>query len=139
MKIVYLISILCAMSILACEDSLSPDHAFELGDTVAINLRDIYHNEANEIALSYDSLLSDSRCATDVVCIWQGNASLEMTIANLQSKEKLNLNTHGGKDYPAEASVLGFTVHLIELWPAPCTTCKFSQDAYTAKVVVTKK
>lgn len=139
MKTIYLLSLLCALCSFSCDDSFAPENAFELGDTLSIKLHQVYHNEDHQVAIRFDSILSESRCPFDVECVWEGNAAIQITLGSNKAKQALVLNTNGGKDYPSEADALGYHVSLVSLWPAPCTTCKFAQDAYTAMVVVTKK
>lgn len=138
MKMIQLILSTYIFLAFSCDDSLTPENAFELGDTISIKLHDIHHNEANQIAIKFDSILSESRCPFDVVCVWGGNAAIQMTIGSRETKQEVSLNTAGGENFPSEVDALGYHVALIELWPAPCTTCKFSPEAYKAKAIVTK-
>lgn len=69
------------------------------------------------LRLSFGQVLEDSRCPIDAVCVWQGNARVELGIrAGMGPTLPLRLNT---SQEPRSAAALGVRVTLVELLPAP--------------------
>jgi hypothetical protein len=73
---------------------------------------------------------NDSRCATDVVCVWQGNAEVRITLGIAPSPDSTYvLNTSEG--LPSVA-LGGYRVTLLALEPAPLSTVRIAPSAYRA-------
>jgi hypothetical protein len=80
--------------------------------------------------------VEDSRCPSDVVCVWAGNAKSSF-VASLSSGATANFVLNTGLD-PRYADVLGRRVTLIEVHPGagPANT-PIPQSAYRATIRVT--
>ncbi len=91
--------------------------------------------------LTFTGVKSDSRCPSDVVCVWAGDA-----VASIQAdppciKEgceaaSMLMELHTNLD-PREAAYFGYTVRLISLKPYPVSTHPIDPDRYVAWVRVT--
>jgi hypothetical protein len=70
-----------------------------------------------KLAISFLSVLEDSRCPQGVNCVWQGNAKIAIEVKVKGEKSAtLDLNTgHGAK----EADHQGYRISLINLVPHP--------------------
>ncbi len=69
------------------------------------------------IRISFEAVLEDSRCATDVVCVWEGNASVQVGIgAGTGPTHALQLNT---SLEPQSGEWNGVVVTLLEVTPSP--------------------
>lgn len=85
--------------------------------------------------------VEDSRCPTNVNCVWQGNGSVEMRIDKDNETENFTLNTlgelNGGINYPTSTIVLDLNIELIDLEPYPDGNTSYSLQDYTVILEVT--
>jgi hypothetical protein len=96
-------------------------------------------NQSAEISgtrlrVRFEDVRDDSRCPTDVVCVWGGNARARLAIDVDGELEPLELNT--GLE-PRSARVDGFTVVLEALQPEARTAVEISPEDYVVTLRVT--
>ena len=142
--ILILILLLTAFNTINCErifDSvLSPkndtstiaDHILTLNDTLSIAYRDTLFNREKNIWLSFDSLITDSRCPIGVLCVWEGNAKVSLIFNSIQ----FNLNTHAL--FIEDTTISSYHIDLINVWPYPHIDSLYTDDQYSVKIRVTK-
>ncbi|UMP04324.1 hypothetical protein [Amycolatopsis sp. EV170708-02-1] len=53
----------------------------ELGETVVLKTGDTAEVASKDVSIRFARLMSDSRCATGMVCVWEGEAVVELTLA----------------------------------------------------------
>jgi hypothetical protein len=105
-----------------------------LNDTVELKYSGLYCNPEYEIRLSFDSI-SDSRCPTGAVCVWEGNASVRLIIQNTANDSTtFRLNTHGS--LLSDTLVGGLHFELIDLLPYPELNKEYSLDDYTLQFLI---
>jgi len=93
-------------------------------------------NYAKNISLSFDSLVSDSRCPNGVTCIWAGDAEIILSFSMDGDKVEFNLHTHTNSQ--ADTVILGYNIQLIDVEPHPHIDSTFAVSIYKAFVKVTK-
>ena len=93
------------------------------------------------LRLRFARVAADSRCPTDVDCVWAGNAEvlIEVSARNGRGRRTLRLNTNASPERPAEGQYKGYTVKLVELKPYPRAARKIRQGEYTATLLVSKE
>ena len=83
------------------------------------------------LRLSFLEVSGDSRCPVDVVCIWQGNAAVEIAVGVGEGpSHPRTLNTSQGT--PA-VDFSGFRVTLLELLPEPHAGTPIPPAGYRAR------
>lgn len=70
----------------------------------------------DNIKISFKGLVSDSRCPIDAMCIWAGNAAVEIKITTDQDNFTTTLNTFAS---PKSVWVKGILIELKEVLPYP--------------------
>jgi type 1 fimbria pilin len=105
-------------------------------DTISIKVHETVHAGDESSTLTFNSVLEDSRCPADVVCIWAGNAKASFTFTTDSGEETFLLNTLGGSDMPSDTVIGGFRIKLDGLNPAPISTNEIKPDSYEASVVI---
>ncbi|MFI9452355.1 hypothetical protein [Amycolatopsis sp. NPDC052450] len=55
--------------------------AVELGETVVLNAGDTTEVASKDVSIRFARLVSDSRCAAGMVCVWEGEAVIELALA----------------------------------------------------------
>lgn len=84
--------------------------------------------------VTFDGVLSDSRCPIDVNCFWQGNAEVQVTLSkagNPSSTVVLNTGVS-----PNTATYLNYEVELTDLNPDPVSTSTINPNDYVATLIV---
>ena len=99
--------------------------------TPAINLADLptdltlsvgESRTVGNASIQFEGVKNDSRCATDVVCVWAGSAEIDLVVSPTAGEgpsQRVVLNT--GID-PRSGTALGLKFTVVELNPAPVST-----------------
>lgn len=77
--------------------------------------------------------IEDSRCPSDVTCVWEGRASVILRIYNQTQYQTITLTT----DQNLTFNIDSYEIHLIDVLPYPVSTKDIS-DEYTAKINISK-
>ena len=94
------------------------------GDEVAV--------DGSVVRVAFGQVLSDSRCPVDAVCVWQGNAEVEVGIrAGMGPTIPLRMNTTLD---PRFVDWQGIRVTLLELMPAPRTDVTLKPEDYSVRL-----
>lgn len=84
------------------------------------------------VRLAFGLVVEDSRCPIDAMCVWQGNAMVELGIrAGMGPTFPIRLNT---TLEPRSTVWNGIRISLLELQPAPRAAEPTKADAYQVKV-----
>jgi hypothetical protein len=136
-----LAAIILALMLSNCNKDGEPlkESSFILNDTLDLAINKSAINTENQLAITIDSVLSDSRCPQDVVCVWEGNAAVRFLFTNNGKESKFVLNTHGGENYTRETIIDGYFIQLVGLHPYPVSTKEISNDEYIAELVIKKE
>jgi hypothetical protein len=89
------------------------------------------------LRVTFKSVADDSRCAVDVTCVWEGDATVLVSVVrSSQSPADLELHTsrRGGA---AEETYERYLVRLTRLAPQPVSTRDTDPASYRATLVVT--
>lgn len=95
--------------------------------------------EGADLQVKFTGVPQDSRCPTNVNCVWAGNAEVSLEWMIDKCPTSITLNTHATSGKGDESKVGGFRVKLIKLEPYPHSEKKISPGDYTAKLLVTKE
>jgi hypothetical protein len=142
MKTISLISALFMLLLLSnCSKNteLTGNSSFSLNDTLELAINKSAINNNNHLTITIDSVLSDSRCPSDVVCIWEGNAAVRFLFANADEETKFVLNTHGGDNFRSDTIIDEYRIQLVNLKPYPVSTKVISNDEYVAELLIKKE
>ncbi|HJR66918.1 MAG TPA: hypothetical protein VJ802_10845 [Gemmatimonadaceae bacterium] len=74
----------------------------------------------------------DSRCPTDVVCAWAGNARVSLTLREGANAEGGDVNS---TLQPRAVSRFGYSVELVDVRPARLSTQPLPAEAYVFRLV----
>jgi len=91
--------------------------------------------QGTPIAVRFQSVSEDSRCPSDVVCVWAGNAVVRLSITSTDASSiDALLNTTLD---PKNVTYSGYTIRLIDLKPVPKSGTKIVDADYVATIEVT--
>jgi hypothetical protein len=86
--------------------------------------------------------IRDSRCPINAVCIWQGNAEVDLSIKNSVDTVDFTLNTAGflndSLNFPSSAIIFDLNIELLNVQPFPEDGKSFKLEDYTVSISVTK-
>jgi hypothetical protein len=95
--------------------------------------------EDADLSLKFVGVKQDSRCPSNVNCVWAGNAEVALELVNGQCTTALTLNTHPRSPASDEGKAGGFRVKLVKLDPYPHTEQKIAPGDYRATLLVTRE
>jgi hypothetical protein len=84
--------------------------------------------------ITFERVSQDSRCPTEVVCVWAGNAEIRLKVHAADRDSLLGLNT---TVEPHAASVGALRIELRALSPEPHAGSPIQSGTYRARLVVT--
>jgi len=90
--------------------------------------------EAGGLAIKLNSVLDDSRCPKDVVCVWAGEAKVSVTLTTASKTETKIISTND-KPYLFDE----YEVSIISVLPEPQSGREITQGAYSVTFHIQKK
>ncbi len=95
--------------------------------------------ESNAIKITFLNVTSDSRCPSDVTCIWQGEAKIFVNIIKDNNDlGNFNLTSRAGAQDLAIQSFDGHSIQLVTIDPYPSSKKQILPSDYTATFIVSK-
>lgn len=107
----------------------TPNSDFELAVGALVRIDD------TPLAIRFDTVSEDSRCPSGVQCVWEGNATLRLTVDSAGTAQWVQLRTAGT---PQPASAFGYRVEYRALRPTPTTAGPIPPRSYIATLRVTR-
>ena len=137
-SIILLILSIVVLNILNCKQNkiliVNPtkDNTLTLNDTLSVAFHDTLFNYEENIWISFDSLITDSRCPIGLNCKWEGNAKVSF----LFNSKRFNLNTY--ELFTNDTTISNYRIYLIDVFPYPRVDSLYTVDQYFAEIVVRK-
>ena len=139
-------SLLTGVILLACLSAAGRDgrkkgttQATRLGKSFTLKAGQEVTLDGERLRIKFAAVEGDSRCPSDVTCIWAGNAAVRFEVSTRgKDSESLTLNTTGNGSFPGEALYHGYKLQLVGLNPYPRSTQKIAANDYTATLLVSK-
>jgi len=118
--------ILISTFFMSCE----PPDQIVIGKIFSLNLKENKSNSVEDIEISFNQVLNESRCQPDTICVWEGNAEVELSFRKDLNSETSILNTSLD---PMETILFGYSIKLISL--------NFPEDPedYTITLIIDKE
>ncbi|MBK7937040.1 MAG: hypothetical protein IPJ82_08060 [Lewinellaceae bacterium] len=94
------------------------------------------------LAIHFYEVSGDSRCASDVDCVWQGRVDIGLSLSKGQAALKDTLYLGGLNDNPTSDSTLfaGYKIKLLRVDPYPTyATDPIPNEEYKIKLVVSSQ
>ena len=128
--------VLAAFIYSGCEKDLELKSNLPLNDTIEIANFETRNNYEHELVLRMDSVLGDSRCPSNVQCVWEGNAEVRFLFTVDSIRTDFVLNTHGRMQFNSDTVIGGYCIKLLDLSPYPEYPGEILQAEYYSKVKV---
>jgi hypothetical protein len=104
-----------------------------LGEEFELAVHQTAQISAENISVTFQGVLEDSRCPVDVTCIWAGLAKVSLQVSVSGQERELSLSTS-----PPENSAVfeNYTFWLISVRPVPRSDRNTDRSAYVVTVRV---
>lgn len=142
MRTVRSIVILLAVSVLgACSDdtpvTVETDrelaNAVEVGEAFRLAVGDRARIGDDGLGVGFRGVRQDSRCPTDVECVWAGDAAVALTVAvGRAAPRTVTLHTHQA---PRATRAEGLVLRVVSLAPEPVSTRRIAPDDYVVTLI----
>lgn len=131
----------CLLAASACKKSDSPtDKPANSKDTIYLKVGELWEHPSLTFQVSFDSVLSDSRCPLDAICIWEGRVDARFLFRFGGQPTVFDTLANGAavQNFPTDSTAkYGFNVRLLEMKPFALTTnSPIPQADYLAKLLV---
>jgi len=93
--------------------------------------------EDTGLRLSLDGVAQDSRCPIDVSCVWEGDATVALTVTG-RSGPRGTYELHTSARFDRETSHGAYRIALVRLEPAPRSGATVPPSAYRATLLVVR-
>lgn len=136
---------LFSLLLFSCTEDASVDSNINLNDEVWIKYKQSITFGTEPMSLKFNDLLSESRCPSNVVCVWQGEALLSFKVfkpGTYESNVRIKIDGYVGKtntDAHKFVDTLGYRFTLIQLDPYPHTDSIRQLSDYIALVKIERK
>jgi hypothetical protein len=134
------IVLLSTLIIMSCEKNVNPSSACTaLSDSTAIELKygqKIFVCNNDSSCIRFAKIVSESRCPSDVVCVWAGTAMVELETCDPEG-EVINLEIYKSVEYAVNGQK--YSLELTSLTPYPSVAHPAEMNDYTAMVTLKKK
>ena len=111
--------------------------------TVELGLKKCGSGEigGNPLRLCFDSLLSDSRCPANAMCIWQGTATAKFSLTKGNETKTFVLSTLDmPPTYTKDTVMMGYKIEFVNLSPYPGSVPQpVPADKIKAELKITKQ
>ena len=108
----------------------------ELGETFTIGVGQSARITGEDMVITFNEVIGDSRCPQNVICVWEGVASSHITITHQGVDYSVVLNQPGLTDQ-AEDTFIDYTL-TYSLNPYPREGEEISPDEYRLTLTLTK-
>jgi hypothetical protein len=116
------------------KDAYASDAPAEVGQPFSLKVNQTAHIESAGIDVMFVNVTEDSRCPSDVTCVWAGQVAVIIDVNASASSSQLTLTLSGGQ---SEAKSFGnYSIMLADVQPYPVSTKKISLSDYVATLVV---
>jgi len=105
----------------------------KVGEEFELAVHQTAQMTAENISVTFQEVLEDSRCPVDVTCIWAGLAKVSLQVAVSGQEREISLSTLSPED---SAVFENYTFWLISVRPVPRADQTMDRSAYVVTVRV---
>jgi len=95
--------------------------------------------KGSKLKIKFVGVDNDSRCPSDVTCVWGGNAAVRFQLGTGSRSKTVTLNTSKASSFISEVTFQGYRVQLTELSPYPRSDRKIEKRDYVTTLLVSKE
>ena len=142
MKRLVLFLIGVSLLLFGCVSEDKGDVKAKLDEQFSLNVSQTAYIESESMLVEFDKVAHDSRCPSDVQCIWAGRVIIHLKISKQSgdtgSMQALVLSTENDTATFTDSFYNNYSVLMIDVEPYPVSTATIDPAEYVAKLKVTK-
>ncbi len=139
-----LVVVMTAGLLVACSTDNAPESndaakvSTPSAETISLKIGESVEVPVIHATIAFDTVLEDSRCPTDVECVWEGNARTGLRLVSDELSESFELNTsqQGGATVH---TVNGYELSIDRLEPKPVSTRGIDPRLYSLELRLKKQ
>ncbi len=135
MKTIFFSIVIIALVIFSCEKETTSE-SFPFGLENEFKINDVYHSTDNSLKFSI-SEINDSRCPSDVQCVWAGKADVTIVVESPVSGS-LVLSTLNDDMFSSVDTLGNYSFQLVEVSPYPVSTEEIKLEDYKVTLKIEK-
>ncbi|MDG1279458.1 MAG: hypothetical protein P8O16_19455 [Algoriphagus sp.] len=110
-----------------------------MGEEISIQVFDTVNYCSENLSITFNAYPNESRCPSDVTCIWAGFVEVELLINQKGKESVLKLSTEPNvSGLPVQAKVGDYAIKLIDVTPYPATNIRIDPDQFRVVLLVEK-
>ncbi len=121
----------------ACMTAPAASQSQPLGRNFDVRVGQTVQIAGETLTVTFERVAEDSRCPTNVKCVWEGDAVVRVTLQG-QNAERGTLNLHTQAAAAREADFQKYRLRLVQLVPWPKDSGGIPAETYIATLVVTR-
>ena len=133
--------VLLTLFALGCFETNTPiddSVSVKLGEQFYIKVGQTESINSENIKIKLLEVTNDSRCASDVVCIWAGEVKAVLNVSiNNKDMGDTTLTLGAGNDDQSIENIGGYSIKVLAVNPYPVSTHKIEQSEYIVTLIVT--
>lgn len=130
----------CRSAVVAGKRTDGATRAARLGREFKLRAGQRITLKEGNLRIKFASVENESRCPTNVTCVWAGNATVLLEIGTRNGRGKsLKLNTSGSEKLSDEGKYRDYKVKLVGLSPYPQDGRNIAARDYTVTLLVSKE
>lgn len=81
--------------------------------------------------------VEDSRCPSNGICVWEGNATANFVLNSATESTSFTLNTN--RKFQRDTIINGLNIELLDVTPYPLLDTTINPDTYLAELKISRK
>jgi len=140
MKSVSFFALTALLFLVACNND-DNDQSIVLDETFELDYRETKTFDNANFSITFENLIEDSRCPTDVVCGWEGRAIVEVKVQENEAISMYKLATYNSANLDSLLTFQheDYTVKLIQVNPIPVSTNPAEVEDYSLELEITEE
>jgi hypothetical protein len=126
-----------ALSFAGCSTETGTEAGLSLGQQFTLPAGQSVSIKGENLTIKFDKVTNDSRCPTDVQCIWAGEAKCQMSITSNGSVSTVVLTVSGGSETTGQELIQNYKANF-QLQPYPEAGKQIAEKDYKLIMTVTK-
>ncbi|MGD2253519.1 MAG: hypothetical protein PVF70_11455 [Anaerolineales bacterium] len=123
---------LLAFMIAGCVSSPASPASVALGEQFPLTYGQSVDIREAGFGITFIAVAEDSRCAEGAVCVWKGNARVEISVSNIDASLNTTLE-------PRQMSYQGYLIRLVAVDPYPVLGEQIAPENYVIALIVTEE
>jgi len=129
----------CSSALVANIHSGGPFRNARLDREFTLKVGESTNVKGTRLRIRFVAVENDSRCPSDVTCVWAGNAAVRLQLGMGSRSKTVTLNSSNSPSFTSEIEYQGYKVKLVGLSPYPRSNQKIEKRDYRATLLVSKQ